>query len=121
MGHKDRTCKGRVVFGGDDVRTQNREVAVFQDMASQPATMEASCTSDAYGTMAGNATEQADAEQAYAEAMFLGTPTFLRLPKHQWPEAWRQKGYIDPVVPMKLALYGHPDSGAYWEQKADKD
>ena len=82
--------------------------------------MEASCTSYAYGTMAGNATGQADAEQAYVQAMFLGTPTFLRLPKHQWPDAWQQKGYVDPVVPMGLALYGHPDSGAYWEQKAEK-
>ena len=24
----------------------------------------------------------------------------------------------DPVVPLKLALYGHPESGVYWEQKA---
>eukprot|EP00975_Prorocentrum_lima_P038016 7996360-Prorocentrum_lima.AAC.1 len=26
---------------------------------------------------------------------------------------------IDPVVPLKLALYGHPDSGGYWEQRCE--
>ena len=34
---------------------------------------------------------------------------------HQWLEGWDKK-YIDLVVPLKLALYGHPDSGGYWEQ-----
>ena len=28
--------------------------------------------------------------------------------------------YWDPVVPMYLALYGHPDSGGYWEEACEK-
>ena len=68
--------------------------------------MEASCASDADGTMAGNATEQADAEQAFVQAMFLGTPTSLRLPKQQWPEAWRQQGIRGPC--------GAYETGAIW-------
>ena len=26
---------------------------------------------------------------------------------------------MDPVVPLVLALYGHPCSGAYWEERCD--
>ena len=47
LGHEDRKFKGRVVFGGNDVWTQNRDIAVFQELASQPATLEASCAADA--------------------------------------------------------------------------
>ena len=28
-------------------------------------------------------------------------------------------GYVDPVVPLRLALYGHPDAGGYWEKHCD--
>ena len=112
--------KGRAVFGGNDVWTQNRDIAVFQELASQPATLEASCAADAYGCIGGHTIEQADAEQAYVQALMKGTPTYVRLPKHQWPKEWEGK-YTDPVVPLKLALYGHPDSGVYWEQKAHKE
>ena len=33
-------------------------------------------------------------------------------------QGWVGK-YRDPLVRLKLALYGHPDSGGYWEQKCD--
>ena len=59
----------------------------------------------------------ADAEQAYVQALMSGTETWIRLPKHQWPEHWHNT-YHDPVVPLKLALYGHPESGVHWEKKA---
>ena len=32
------------------------------------------------------------------------------------PNWWTQK-FGDPVVRLVRALYGHPDSGGYWEQK----
>ena len=79
------------MFGGNNVWTQHREVAIFQDMASQPAHLEASCAADAYGCLDGHDIQQADAEQAYAQAMFQGTPTFLRLPRHAWSEEWIKK------------------------------
>ena len=34
----------------------------------------------------------------------------VRLPEDQWPEQWKGKD-VDPVVPLVLALYGHPDAG----------
>ena len=69
IGHEDRKFKGRVVFGRNDVWTQNRDIAVFQELASQPATLEASCAADAYGCIEGHTIEQADAEQAHAQAL----------------------------------------------------
>ena len=85
-GHPDRKWKGRVVFGGNDVWTQNRDVAIFQDMASQPASMEASSCADCYGTMKGHIIMQADATQAYIQSLLSGIETWVRLPKRPWPE-----------------------------------
>ena len=36
---------------------------------------------------------------------------------NEWPNEWEGK-CTDPVPPLKLALYGRPDPGVYWEQKA---
>ena len=112
-----RKFKGRVVFQGDNVRDENWEVAMFQELSSCPATMEAGKACDLYGCLRGHDIQQCDAEQAYTQSKLGGTPTWVRLPKEQWPESW--KGMHDPVCPLILALYGHPDSGGYWEQHCE--
>jgi len=43
----------------------------------------------------------------------MGVTTWVRLPRDQWPASWHKMR--DPVCPLKLALYGHPDSGSCWE------
>ena len=111
--------KGRVVFGGDDVQTKKKEIAMFQELASCPATLEASASADCYGLLKGHSAEQADAKQAYVQARIRGTPTWVRLPKHRWPKHWHGK-YTDPVCLLKLALYGHPQAGGFWEEHAEK-
>mgnify|MGYP003330114571 CR=1 FL=1 len=73
-----------LLFPRDRVTTESWEVAIFQDMGSSPATMEAGKSADAYGCFPGNDTEQADAEQAYVQAELRGTETWIWLP----PEAW---------------------------------
>ena len=90
-------------------------------MASQLANLEASCVSDACGCFSGEEIQQADAEQAYAQAMSKGTPTFLRLPRHIWSDDRNNRGFHDPVLPTKLALYRRPNAGASWEQQAEAD
>ena len=77
--------------------------------------MQAAKAADVIGLLDGNDVEQADAEQAYIQA-YLGSevPTWIRLPREQWPAA--RKGMQDPVCPLILALYGHPESGGWWEQ-----
>ena len=75
--------------------------------------MEAARSADAYGMSPGNDFEQCDAEQAYTQALLKGITTWVRLPRDQWPASWA--GMQDPVCPLILALYGHPDSGGHWE------
>ena len=60
---------------------------------------------------------QADAERAYTQALLKGVPTWVRLPRDQWPKSWAEMK--DPVCPLVLALYGHPDAGTCWEQHCD--
>ena len=110
-----RKFKGRVVFQGNHVRDQSWDYAVFQELSSCPAAMEASRSCDAYGTMPGHDAMQADAEQAYIQAKLSGTRTWVELPREEWPQDWIDRGLIRPVCPLELALYGHPDSGGHWE------
>ena len=62
--------KGRVVFLGDRVKDQYGAAAVFEQLSSSPAGIEASRFIDAYGMMqtddgVNHIIQQADAEQAY--------------------------------------------------------
>ncbi len=91
---------------------------MFQELHSCPATSTASRVADCYSLFEGNDMEQADATMAYTQAKFKGTPTFIRLPRDRWPAHF--EGIIDPVCPMELALYGHPESGYYWEEHCDE-
>ncbi len=121
-----RKFKGRVVFQGNNVRDHNWEVALFQELSSCPATLEAAKAADVLGLSPGYTVEQADAEQAYTQSLLGGVPTWVRIPVEEWPDAWftqkdpktpkefwpvQWRKYRDPVCPLQLALYGRPDSG----------
>jgi hypothetical protein len=58
-GHPERKFKGRVVFQGNQVRDQSGDWALFEELSSAPATMEAGKAVDAYGCASGNTTQQA--------------------------------------------------------------
>jgi hypothetical protein len=117
-GHPERKYKGRVVFQGNNVRDQGGEYALFEELSSAPATMEAGKAVDAYGLVEGNLCQQADGTSAYTQALLGGVETWIRLPPERWPKHWIGK-YIDPVVPLRLALYGHPDAGGHWEKHCE--
>ena len=106
----NKKFKGRTVFQGNNVYDENSVAALFAELGSSPASMEAAKVLDAFGSQPGYRKAQADAKQAYIQALFKGVPTWLRLPKNRWPSHW-SKQCIDPIVPLVLALYGHPDSG----------
>ena len=74
-GDPNKKYKYRVVFQGNRVVNQNWEAALFQDLGSSPATMEASRAADAYGCAPGHDIEIADAEQAYIQAELRGADT----------------------------------------------
>ena len=82
--------------------------------------MQAGKFADAIGLLDGNQVEFSDAEAAYTQAKLKGIETFIELPKEQWPDSWHKLPYDDPVCPLVYALYGHPDSGGYWEQHCDE-
>ncbi|CAE8664815.1 unnamed protein product [Polarella glacialis] len=84
--------------------------------------MESGKTADAYGLFPGHACEQADGESAYTQSVLKGEATWVRIPRERWPTLWFRGGdtskplYDDPVCPLILSLYGHPDAGGYWEK-----
>ena len=111
FGHPSRKFKGRVVFEGNSVRDEYHQQALFRELGANPASMDALRLVDAYSLLCGHVMEQADAQQAYTQAKLEGIPTWVSLPKEAWPSAWSE--YRNPVCPLRLALYGHPDAGGY--------
>ena len=84
-GQPDRKYKGRVVFQGSQVKDENWDNAMFSELSSSPATMQAAKACDCYVISKCNAIEVADAEQAYTQANLEGTKTWVRLPRERWP------------------------------------
>ena len=102
---------------------------MFQETASTPATLEASRIADIYSCFVGSDTDSAgspikhtmqsrDVEQAYLQAELEGSDTYIMLPYELWtPE---MKGMKCPVFKLEKALYGHKNSGYYWQEFCDK-
>ena len=84
-GDPRRKFKCRVVFQGNNVVTQNWEAAVFQDLGSNPSSMQSGKAADCYGCLAGHCTEQADAAQVYVQAELKGTEAWVAMPPEAWP------------------------------------
>ena len=127
-----RKYKYRVVFQGNNVVDQHWETALFQDLGSSPASMDASKAADCYGSFSGHDCQQCDAEQAYIQADLEGEETWVCLPPEcidaiEDPEIkarfYKPNGeykYDKPCVRLVKALYGHPDAGSCWERHCDK-
>ena len=132
----DKYFKGRYVFQGNQVSDEWGDIALFNELSSNPASIEASKMVDAYGLFLGNDIQQADAEQAYIQSelgeytpacgnatgggrpKLIITETWVKFPPEHKPAEWSHIN--DPVVRLRKALYGHPDSGGYWERHCDK-
>lgn len=71
-GDKFRKFNGRTVFQGNNVNDKNSDVALFSELGSSPATMEASKAVDAYGAKPGYITQQNDGVQPYTQALMQG-------------------------------------------------
>jgi hypothetical protein len=110
-----QVVKARLVFSGNNVSTNYwSEEAVFADQGSSPAAMCAYRLCLANGHKPGCLTEQADAEAAYVQCDLKGTHTFVVLPPELQTEAERKMR--NPVRRLHKSLYGHPDSGSFWEE-----
>jgi len=119
-GDSERKFKGRDVFLGDQVRDQNHNWAIFDELGSSPPSMEASRVLDAFAMTKGYCSSSSDAVSAYTQAFLKGCATWVVLPRERWPSEWSELGYSDPVVPLVLALYGHPDAGGFWEERCEE-
>ena len=117
-GDPRRYFKYRVVFQGNNVRDQNWDVALFNEMASTPATMEASRIADIYSCFPGCTVEGRDVEQAYLQADMEGPPVYITLPEELWTK--RMHSMRNPVVRLEKALYGHKHSGVFWQKFCTK-
>ena len=62
------------VFQGNQVQDESWEIAMFQELSSCPATMEASKAADIFGMLEGHKTMQSDAAQAYTQSKLGGHP-----------------------------------------------
>jgi hypothetical protein len=68
--------------------------------------MEAAKLLDAFGSQpVFFSKQQADAIQAYIQALFTGVPTWLSLPRNRWPKDWEKK---------ILAAHGTNAAGLIW-------
>ena len=83
------------------IRDENADAALFSELGSSAAAMEAGKVLDAYEHAPGNGCQQADGKQAYTQTTLKGTETWVRLPKDRWPKEWIGK-YGDPVVRLHL-------------------
>merc|ERR1711965_220814 len=113
-----RYYKYRVVFQGNKAKDQNWNVALYNEHACVPATLEASRIADIYSCFPGHTIEGRDVEQAYLSAEMEGTPTYIMLPQELWtPEMYKMKM---PVFRLEKALYGHVESGFFWQEYCKK-
>ena len=117
-GDPDRKFKGRCVVQGNDVKDENSHAAIFQELSSSPATLEAAKSVDAYGCMKGHEVQQCDAQQACVQSELGCIETWINLPKILRPQSWVE--YKEPVCISKWTLYGHPDAGGYWERHCEE-
>ena len=72
----------------------------------------------AFGLRPNDELQQSDAVQAYVQATIRGKPTWVLLPRDQWPDSWRNMK--KPARRHNVALYGNPDSGTDWEHHCDE-
>ena len=66
------------MFQGNNVRDGNADMALFSELGSSPATMEAGKAVDAYGSQPGFVNQQNDGAQAYTQALMEGAQTIRK-------------------------------------------
>ncbi len=90
----------------------------MSDVGSSPPGVEAAKARDAMGSRRGYNVKTGDARRAYTQSFLRGCVTWVALPTERWPKAWVGK-YKNPICPLHLSLYGHPDAGGYWEKDCE--
>ena len=90
---------------------------MFSEQGTSSSHLCAAKIVDAIGRMPGMSGGNADATGAYTQTV-LGDDcpeTWISIPRDRWPKHWHGK-YTDPVIRLRLNLYGHPLAGLIWEK-----
>ena len=119
--HPERKMRARSVFLGDNVIDQWYQEAEMEGLGAAPPAMEDSRALDAMSCQPGYVQTISDADSAYLQA-WLGSKyeVWVEIPREYWLPEWEGK-YERPLCLLVLALYGHEDSGGYWEEKSYGD
>jgi len=113
--------KGRICFRGDSVKDQYGSAAVFQELSASPTTVQAANSNIAYGMLPGHKTTQSDAIRAYVQSLLKGKcQTWVHIPYMLWPKHWKNQKWRKPMCLLERALYGHPESGAHWQEHLEE-
>ena len=113
-----QTYKGRIVYRGDQTKDEYGDLAVFSAQGTGSSHLSAAKFCDAIARMPGNSGGDSDASGAYTQLSLKGNKTFITPPRMWWThemENIKRKHNCDPVVELKVNLYGHPKAGLYWE------
>ena len=102
-------------------------VDLFEEVSNAPASFTSIRCALATSILKKFDVEVRDALQAYLQARIDSagrTETWCEIPREWWPDEWFVDGakrqvprFNRPVCKLVLALYGHPESGALWENK----
>ena len=118
--------KARGVLAGNSIQSKGTPAhELFTEVAQTPASLVSARVALAAGALKGHRGTVRDATTAYLQASLKthypdGTsmPTqWVRLPRSWWPKHWFEADgvtskYYEPVVRLRKALYGHPESEA---------
>ena len=104
-------------YRGDNAKDETGAAAVYQELSASPTAIQSANANLAYGCLPGHMTTQADAVRAYVQSLLKSKfETWVQIPPELWPVGsnWK-KLFSKPMCRLKMALYGHPESGAHWE------
>ena len=109
--------KGRIVYRGDKVLTQNGDIVLFTEVSTSPTTMIALNMCLWWGALDGHATSTADAVQAFLQSYLPeDEPTYVILPRQLWLSSWKNRFHGKIAVKLRKSLYGHPCAGRLWQE-----
>ncbi len=126
-GDPNKKHKGRVVFGGNNVRDEYGLAAMFPEQGSGASYAAASKLLDAVACLPGNNGQQSDAPAAYTQSDMYEqdiegheVETYVELLEWQWNDHMRaahKNTGRKPVCRLLRSLYGHPSAGLFWERR----
>ena len=118
--HRFGFTKAEFFFRGDCAKDEMGAYAIYEEMSASPTAVHSANANLAYGLLPGHKSTQADAVRAYIQSVLKGRETWVQVPRELWPPEWHTRGFQKPMCLLYKSLYGHPDSGGYWERHLTK-